>query len=53
MYSDGLRGFLSAAHTFSPARIETGRSFSDGGNPHSYSSVYAQYGLNARLKSSS
>ncbi|HTP53851.1 MAG TPA: hypothetical protein VML94_02665 [Thermoplasmata archaeon] len=52
-WADGLRGFRSAAQTISPARTATGRSFSAGGNPHSKSSVYAQYGLKHRLKSSS
>jgi hypothetical protein len=42
MIDEGLAGFWSAAHTFSPARIATGRSFSAGGNAHSKSSVYAQ-----------
>lgn len=39
---DGVLGLRSAAQTISPARIATGRSFSAGGYPHSYSSVYAQ-----------
>ncbi len=42
MMDEGAAGFWSAAHTFSPARIATGRSFSAGGNAHSKSSVYAQ-----------
>src|SRR5439155_1828895 len=36
---------------FSPARIGTVSEFSRGGKGHTYSSLYAQYGLYARLKS--
>ncbi|MCI4367670.1 MAG: hypothetical protein L3K08_07960, partial [Thermoplasmata archaeon] len=43
----GVDGLCSVDQTISPARTGTGRSFSAGGKPHSYASVYAQYGLNA------
>ena len=36
---EGVRGFSSSDQTISPAGIGTGRSFSEGGNPHSKASV--------------